>query len=147
MTLYTWLKFFHIVGLALFLFGHGITGGLSFAVRGAVTGSTRRLLQLSQRSAALFYPGLLIIIVTGVWMAFLGSWWRSGWVWAAIVILVLAVVGMGALSRPYYKAREAAAKSDQDVAVALDQARPGALAWIGAVALLLLVGLMVLKPF
>jgi uncharacterized membrane protein len=145
MTLYTWLKFFHLLGLVLFLFGHGMTAGASFALRSAVSAQTRQLLLLSQRTAALFYPGLLVIVVTGVWMAFLGSWWRSGWVWAAIVVLVIAIGAMAGLARPYYKAREA--KTDQDVGQELSRARPGLLAWIGAVALLLLVGLMVLKPF
>ena len=147
MTLYTWLKFFHLLGLTLFLFSHGISAGTSFAVRGAVSGMTHQLLVLSQRTAALFYPGLLVVVVTGVWMAFIGSWWSHGWVWAAIAVLVVTIGAMSALSRPYYMARQAAAKSDQDVAVALKQARPGLLAWIGSIALLLLVGLMVLKPF
>ncbi len=145
MSLYTWLKFFHLVGLVLFLFGHGMSAGASFALRGAVSGLTGRLLILSQRTAALYYPGLLVVVVTGVWMGFVGSWWRSGWIWAGIAVLVVTIGAMSALARPYYKAREA--KSDQDLAQELSRARPGLLAWIGAVALLLLVGLMVLKPF
>ena len=148
MTLYAWLKFFHLAGLTLFLFGHGVSSGASLALRGAVSGQTRQLLVLSQRSAIFYYPGLLVVVITGVWMAFVGSYWSRGWVWAAIVILVLTMGAMGALARPYYKARDAAGKSDQEeLGRALSQARPILLAWIGAVALVLLVGLMVLKPF
>ena len=146
MTLYAWLKLFHLLGLVLFLFGHGMTAGLSFAMHGQLSQQTRQLLVLSQRSAALYYPGLLVVVVTGVWMGFIGSWWSQKWIWAAIAVLVLSIGAMGALSRPYYKAREAAQKSDADTAKALREARPGLLAWIGAFALLLLVGLMVLKP-
>ena len=147
MTLYAVLKLFHILGLVLFLFAHGMSAGASFALRGQVTGQTRQLLVLSQRTAGLYYPGLLVVVITGVWMAFQGSYWSRGWVWAAIIVLVVAIGAMSALSRPYYKARQASTKSDQDVAQALTKARPGLLAGIGAVALLLLVWLMVLKPF
>lgn len=145
MTLYAGLLFFHILGLVLFLFAHGVTAGASFALRGQVSGQARQLLLLSQRSAALFYPGLLVVVITGVWMGFIGSYWSRGWIWAAIVVLVLTIVAMGALARPYYKARES--KTDQETATALSQAKPVVLAWIGAVALVLLVALMILKPF
>jgi len=93
-------------------------------------------------------PALLVVIVTGVWMAFLGSWWGRGWIWAAIVVLVALMSAMFiVVARPYYAARDSAGKSDQELAQALAPARPVAAVWIGSVGLLILVGLMVLKPF
>jgi len=139
-TLYAWLKFFHLAGLTLFLFGHGVSAGASLALRGTVSAQTRQLLVISQQSVMFYYPGLLVVVVTGVWMGFVGSYWSRGWVWAAIVILVLTIAAMTALARPYYKARDAAGKSDQELGQALSKTRPILLAWIGAVALLLLVG-------
>lgn len=147
MTLYAWLKFFHILGLVTFLLAHGVSAGASLALRGPVSGQTRQLLTLSQRSAMFFYPGLLFVIVTGVWMAFAGSFWGRSWLWAAIVVLVLVIGAMVFIARPYYMAREAAGKSDEELAQALSRTRPIAAAWVGGVALVLLVGLMVLKPF
>jgi uncharacterized membrane protein len=147
MTLYTWLKFFHLFGLTVFLFAHGVSGGASFALGTSASSTARQLLALSQRASFISNPGLLIVIITGVWMAFLGSWWGHGWVWAAIVILVALVVGMGLIARPYYMARDAARKSEEDLAQTLSRTRPQAAAWMGSVGLLLLVGLMVLKPF
>jgi len=147
MTLYVWLKFFHLVGLAAFLFAHGVSGGAAFALRGPLTANSRTLLRLSQTSSFISNPGLLLVIVTGVWMAFLGSWWGRGWIWAAVVILVLLLVAMGLIARPYYMARTAAGKSDEEVGQALSRTNPSAAAWVGGVGLLLLVGLMVLKPF
>ena len=32
-SLYSWLRFVHLLGLALFLFGHGITAGTSLTLR------------------------------------------------------------------------------------------------------------------
>lgn len=147
MTLYAWLKFFHIFGLAVFLFAHGVSGGASFGMRNSAPSTARQLLALSQRASFISNPGLLIVVITGVWMAFLGSWWGRGWLWAAIVILVALLVGMGLIARPYYLARDAARSSDEDLAQSLSRTRPQAAAWMGSVGLLLLVGLMVLKPF
>ena len=31
-----------------------------------------------------------------VWMGFLGSFWRTGWIWAAIAVLVVTMVAMSA---------------------------------------------------
>ena len=145
MTLYVWLKLFHLLGVVVFLFAHGVSGGASFAIGRSVEADTRRLLRISQISAMVSNPGLVLIVVTGVWMAFLGSYWSRGWVWAAVVILAVTIAGMALFARPYYAAREA--KSDDVLSKALTRLNPRAAAGVGAVALVLLVALMVLKPF
>lgn len=144
-SLYSWLRFLHIVGLVAFVMPHGVNAAVSFAVRGPVTAGTRRLLALSQQANFGSYPGLLLLVVTGVWMGFLGSWWGQKWIWTAIVVLVLVAVGMGALARPYYLAREA--KDDAAIGERLTRARPVAAAVVGGVGLLILIFLMVFKPF
>jgi len=145
-NLYAWLKFIHLVGLAVFLFGHGITAGSALALRGRPGPVvSRALLNVSIRSNALAYPGLLLLIATGVWMAFLGSFWRSGWIWTSIGVLVVLFAVMGALSVPYHRARDA---KEDDVAVetSLARARPIIVSWVGALGLLALIFLMVFKP-
>ena len=148
MTLYVGLKALHLLGLATFLFAHGVSGGTAFALRGPISAATRRWLRLSMVATMVADPALLVVIVTGVWMAFLGSWWGRGWIWAAIVVLVALIAAMFiVVARPYYAARDSAGKSDQELAQALAPARPVAAVWIGSVGLVILVGLMVLKPF
>jgi len=149
-SLYVWLKFFHLLGLGVFLFGHGISAGTSLVVRSrpveAVTGA---LLNASNRASAISYPGLLVLVVTGVWMGFAGSWWHAGWIWVAIGVLVATLVVMGALSVPYHQTRDALAKkeSGSEVENRLKQARPAALAAVGTLAVVILFFLMVFKPF
>ena len=149
-SLYVWLKFFHLLGLGVFLFGHGISAGASLLVRSrpvdAVTGT---LLGASARANAIAYPGLLVLLVTGVWMGFAGSWWHAGWIWAAIGVLVATLVVMGALSVPYHRTREALDKKESasDVEMRLKAARPVVLAASGSVGLVILFFLMVFKPF
>ena len=147
MTGYVWLKFFHLFGLALFLFGHGISGGASFALRSTAPASARQLLQLSQRSAIVANPGLLIVIITGVWMGFAGSWWGRGWIWAAVAVLVLLIGFMLFIARPYYLARDASGQPDDVLVQRLSRTRPLLAAVIGGVGLLILIALMVIKPF
>ena len=146
-SVYLWLKFFHVLGLGTFLFAHGVSGGASLALRGPVAAHSRGLLRLSQRSAMAANPGLLLVIVTGVWMGFAGHWWGQGWLWAAIVILVLLIAAMFFFARPYYQAREVTDQPDDVLADRLGQTRPLAATWIGSLGLLLLILLMVLKPF
>ena len=78
-SLYVWLKFFHVLGVGAFLMGHGVSAGTSFALRGRpLDAMSRTLLQLSIRAQLVAWSALGLIIVTGVWMGFVGSWWRTG---------------------------------------------------------------------
>ena len=138
--------FLHITGVGIFLFGHGISGGTSIALGWKPSlEASRALLQLSIWSARIMYPGLLLLLVTGVWMGFDGSWWGRGWIWASIVVLVVVASTMGFLSRHYHMAREA--KTDAEVTTNLAGVRPGAIALIGVAGLFVLFFLMVFKPF
>jgi len=146
-NLYVWLKFFHLFGLAAFLFAHGISGGASLLLRSSVSPDTRKLLHFSQRSSFISNPALLVIIITGIWMTFQANLWGRVWIWAGIVVLVAVLAAMGFISRPYYMAREAAKESDDVLAQRLSRARPIPALWIGAVGLVVLIFLMVFKPF
>ena len=146
-NLYVWLRFFHLFGLAVFLFAHGISGGASLLLRSPVSPDARKLLRLSQRSSFISNPALLIVIITGVWMAFEADLWGRAWIWVGIVVLVAVLGAMGFISRPYYIARDAAKESDDVLAQRLSRTRPIPALLIGAVGLAVLIFLMVLKPF
>jgi hypothetical protein len=148
-SFYFWLKFFHLLGVGVFLMGHGVSAGTSVALRGRPLDSvSRALLQISIRSQAIAYPGLFLILVTGVWMGFAGSWWRTGWIWTAIVVLVAVFIAMSALSIPYHRARaEKAEPSGAAADAPLARSRPLALLVIGVLGLVALIFLMVFKPF
>ena len=144
MSLYTWLLFVHLTGVATFLVAHGVSAAAAFVIRGQGGATTRPVLKLSQQSILIAYPALLVVVVTGVWMGFLGSFWRQGWIWAAIVVFVATMGAMSALARPYYQARKA---GDAEMSTYVAKTRPVALLWIGVASLLLLIALMTFKPF
>jgi hypothetical protein len=116
-------------------------------LRGSVSAESRKPLKLGQTSNFVSNPSLIVIIVTGVWMAFAGHWWGHVWPWASVVVLVAVIAAMFYIARPYYQAREAASQSDDALAQPLGRTRPVAALWIGGAAIVILVFLMVLKPF
>ena len=146
-SLYIWLKFVHVVGLGVFLFGHGISGGVSLVLKNKPgLDVSRALLMLSIWSYRITYPGLLLLLVTGVWMGFAGSWWRTGWIWTSIGVLVVVFAAMSFLSVAYHQAREAAG-NDTDLTQRIERTRPELAGAVGVIGLLVLYFLMVFKPF
>jgi hypothetical protein len=103
----------------------------------------------------------MFIIITGVAMGLQQNWWRFAWIWVALATLILAIGAMNGLSRPYHNVRVAVgvqaprgrrdepqpgAPSEQ-LAQVVARANPWLISVIGIVAILLLIWLMVLKPF
>jgi hypothetical protein len=76
-------------------------------------------------------PSLLVVIVTGVWMAFAGHWWGRGWIWTSLGVLVILLSAMGFIARRYYMAREATEPPDDVLIDRLRRSRPLAAIWIG----------------
>jgi hypothetical protein len=146
-NLYSWLRFLHLLGLAAFLLSHGVTIGASLAMRGPVSPASRGLLRLSSRTGSVAFPALGLMVVTGIWMAFAAHLWGKLWIWASIVVFVALVIGMGFIANGYRLARGPGAETDSVLEERLRQTRPIAALWIGGVGLLVILYLMVFKPF
>lgn len=154
----------HLLGLALFLLAHGVSMFLVVALRRERNPDRlRALLDLSLMSVPVSYVGLLLIVASGIWLGFVGGYWGQGWIWTAIVVLVATIVFMGAMGSIYFgKLRVAvglqpsrrtsqvtlgpvAPAAELDALLAKPQ--PGLTMIVGLLGLLILVWLMVLKPF
>jgi predicted integral membrane protein DUF2269 len=147
-VLYSWLLFVHVLSVGAFLFAHGVSGGASFMLRGPVTGTTRTLMRYSQMAGAVSNPAIILILITGVWMTIAGHWGSRVWPWLALGILIVSFAAMVFIARPYYMARDAGkGGSEEEVAAKLARTKPELAAAIGVVALVILFGLMVFKPF
>jgi hypothetical protein len=161
---HSWIVFVHVVGVILFLIGHGVSVFVAFQLRTERdVASVRTLLNLSRRSIALMSTGLIIWFLGGILAGFSGSWWTSGqlWIWASLVIAVVVVGMMTPMGRFYFnRIRTAVGVDPKTNAVdanfevdqgALDAAiasgNPVVLAVIGIGALVILAWLMVVKPF
>ena len=159
---YAWWVYLHIVGAFAFVFGHGASGLAAFRIRATRDpAQIRTLLDLSSMALGLTYVGLLLLLIGGIAAGIAGEHFSRGWIWAAIVILVVIIVAMYAMATPFYgQLRVAAGVRAKDPKVdpnpTIDQAqidtlaassRPMVLLAIGGVGLILILWLMVLKPF
>jgi len=111
---------------------------------------------LSGSSLTLFFISLVVLIAAGVVTGFLGKWWGDGWIWTALAILVAITVAMSVLARPYYKrirlvaealASGSEAVTDDQFVSILRSPMPFVLAAIGFAGLVVILWLMMFKPF
>jgi uncharacterized membrane protein len=159
---YGWWVFLHILGAFAFAFGHGASGLAAFRIRATRDpAQVRMLLDLSSMALGVTYVGLLLLLIGGIAAGLAGDHFSSGWIWAAIVILVLIIVAMYAMATPFYgQMRVAAGAKAKDAKVdpnpVVDQAaldatagsnRPAVLLAIGTIGFVLILWLMVIKPF
>jgi hypothetical protein len=121
----------------------------------------RSLTDLSKRTSNVMYAFLVLIIITGLFLGFQGRWWSHGWIWAALVLLIVTIGVMSALGRGYTAVRGAVGLpvragrevktmppvSPDELRRVVDAAPAGAMTAIGVVVLALLFWLMILKPF
>jgi MFS family permease len=163
MDFYPWIVFLHVLGAFGFVMGHGASAFVSVQLREERDRDRiAALLNLSRQSLGMTYGSLLLLIVAGVIAGFAGEWWGADWLWAAIVLLVLMLVAMYGMATPYYRAvREAAGirpihapdtapapdPSPQQLDALLTSSRPMQIMGIGSIGLLLIIWLMVVKPF
>lgn len=162
-----WLALVHVLGVFAFLIAHGASVAVAFKLRGERDPvRIGALLDLSRAYTGALYGALLVILVGGIAAGITGGWWTSGrlWIWAAVVLLVVTVVGMYLVSMPHFndirhaigqatyddvrKGRQPPPPgSEAELVRLLDSSRTMAGAAIGFGGLALIGWLMVVKPF
>ena len=152
--LYQWVVYVHILAVFAFLLAHGTATAITFKLRGErQIERIRVLLDLSQSMSMLGRVSLLLLVLAGIILGFMGNWWGHGWIWTALILLVLMSVAMGVLaSRPLAQARQLLAASttaqvDQRLSTLLAAPNPVALSVIGGVGIAIILWLMMFKPF
>lgn len=164
MNLYPWVVYLHLVGVLAFVLAHGASVMVALRLRNErQTDRIRALLDLSRTSISLMYVGLLILLVGGVAAAFGGDYWGKLWIWTSIAVLVAVLALMYVRATSYYARVRAAvgirpynapkdAPDPAPVAAAeldaiLSGGRAFELTGIGGLGLLVILWLMVAKPF
>ena len=161
---YNWIVFLHVTGAFAFVLTHGVSAGVALKLRQERdVARVQALLELSNTATQGMYVGLLLLLIGGITAAFMAGLWGRGWIWTAIVLLVVMIAFMYARASRYYgELRRAAGlewyipgkgqgKSGDpnpgDLGRLLASSRPIELAVGGAVGLLAIIWLMVMKPF
>ena len=164
MEWYPWVVFVHVAAAFLFVMGHGASMWASDQIRRERDPvRIRTLLELSSRSLGLVYGALLTLLIAGIVAGIMGNHFSRGWIWAAIVVLVAIGVLMYVLASRYYgQVREAVGLrgyqtpkdapdptpvSPEELAVLVDTRRADVIGLIGVIGLLVLLWLMIFKPF
>jgi hypothetical protein len=152
--LYQWIVYVHILAVFAFLLAHGAATAITFKLRGErQIERIRALLDLSQSMSILGRVSLLVLLLAGIILGFMGAWWGHGWIWTALILLVLMSVAMSLLaSRPLLQARQVLAaktapEEDQQFRALLAAPNPAALSVIGGVGIAIILWLMQFKPF
>jgi len=162
--MYLWLVYVHAISVILFVLMHGASHSVLLRIRHERTPDRlRALFDLSSSTYNLMFLGLALVVVFGVAAGVAGSWWGTGWIWAALVLGVVVSATMfflaqrsfgplrRALGMPLFSGDKAQppapAASDDEIAAlaAAVQPLPMTIAGIGGLAIFM--WLMLFKPF
>ena len=160
MIQYQWLVFLHLVGVFGFLLAHGASAMVSFRLRAERdVNAIRALLYLSSSALMVSFYSLIVLLVGGVGAGFVGHWWSSGWIWAALGVFVVVWGLMSAFSgRTMRQARLVVGftgpgrptkepGTPEQIAAALAATNPWLGLLTGGIGLLIILWLMLFKPF
>ena len=140
-----------------------MSAGVALKLRGERELSrVQALLDLSQAAINWMYVSILVLLIAGVAAAFIAGLWGKGWIWAAIVLLVLMFAAMYARATTWFSDLRRAAGQGYSVmrkgaqpaerpdtaklATLTTSSRPIEIAAIGYGGLVLILWLMVMKP-
>src|SRR5438445_634824 len=143
---------------------HGVSAGVALRLREErELPRIQALLDLSNVATQGLYIRLVILLIGGITAAFMAGLWGRGWIWAAIALLVALIAFMYVRATPYYGAVRRAAGlgyyiigkggggpepvNTGDLGRLLGSSRATELTAVGTIGLLLIVWLMVMKPF
>jgi hypothetical protein len=158
-----WLRFAHILGAFTFVFAHGVSAFSAIKLRGERDPArVTALLDLSKLSLPVTDGAILLLLVTGIAGGFVGGYWGHLWIWLAIGVLVFLFAFMSvrgvrhhdalrhALGMAGFYDHKGAVIPDADpdaLARELDSPRALELAAVGGIGLVVILYLMVFKPF
>jgi hypothetical protein len=159
-----WLVFIHVLSAITFFLAHGASAAMVFKVRSETDlARLRAMLDLSISTFKLYALSFLIMGLTGLTMPFLIHIWSKVWIWLSIILILFVAVWMGLVNEkqikqlrrlvglPYMQGnREYPAESPaspQEVSALLKKINPYQWALVGYGVPVLVLWLMIFKPF
>lgn len=167
-NLHTWIVFIHVAGVLIFLLAHGVSAAVALRLRTErEPAAVRTLVDLSRRSMMVMSVGALMWLVAGIIAGFTGNggagWWTSGtyWIWVSLALAIAIIIVMTPWGRIYLNRVRGAVGVDVKTGAvdptyqvnpatldaAIASGKPELLAAIGVGSVLLILWLMVFKPF
>ena len=101
--MYLFLKFLHVVATFSFMMSHGASVAFSFRLkREKELSRIQAMLDLSASMWVLFMLSLLLILIIGIILSFMGDWWSEGWVWVSMISFLVVTIWMFYLGQKEY---------------------------------------------
>jgi MFS family permease len=159
-----WIIFLHVVGAFLFVAGHGVSVAVIYRIRTERDPARiQAYLDLSSWSLGLAGVGLLLILVFGIIAGVVAGSFGRAWIWVSLVLFIV----IGGLMTPFggiplskvrfaLGQRTRGMKPDEpdptplppdQIRAMLESLRPGLLAAIGGGGFVVILYLMMFKPF
>lgn len=163
MDLYGWVVFVHAATILLFFVAHGTSMAVAFKLKNETDPArVRALLDLSRFSLGV-PAGVLIVVglATGILAGFMGGHWGRAWIWISLVLLVAIGGAMTPLAsfrlQPIRtaagmpssgpKPAEAQPEDPEEMRRLIAAWNPLPVAAMGLVGFLVILWLMLVKPF
>jgi uncharacterized membrane protein len=155
---YTYWVLLHLLGVLGLLGTHGVSTFVLYRIRTVAPDREKiaELIAFSGSTVIPMYISLLILLVGGVGAALKVSYLSKPWIVISIVILVVILVVMYGLARPFFRRVTAACgirpsgvprASDEELIELARNPRAHVISAVGIGGLLIIVFLMVTKPF
>lgn len=154
--MHRWWVFLHIAGAFGFLMAHGVSAYVTLRLpKERDPARVSQLLELSASSVGFMWNSIGLLLIGGIAAGFTGHFWGQGWIWAAIVILLVVMAAMYAMGTTWAKrlrtisgamVEGTEAVSRPQFEEILRSKRPYTIAAIGFVGLLAILWLMIFKP-
>jgi hypothetical protein len=158
--MYIWVVYLHLVVIFIFLIQHAAEIWVSFKLReqkepGGIFATYSFMPANNVRNLRITYS---LIIITGIAAGFITSWWRQGWMWTALAVMIVIWIVMRRVSSVYLYAVDAIAehalKNSEDPS-AMEKFRselqsrkePELLSATSVIGGLIILWLMMFKPF
>ena len=160
--MYRFVVFLHVASVLIFMLSHGASAAVAFRLKKvSELQEVRALLTLSSSTFNTFYGSFLLLLGAGVAAGFMKHLWGKGWLWTSLGLFILITISMLTMATPHFRALRKASGMEyyerkrmpaqeprpEEVAVLLKSSLPTTISLIGTIGILIILWLMIYKPF
>ena len=158
--MYNWIVFLHVTVIFIFLVQHAaeIISTFKFRAQKEPEGIAAIYSFMPNNGSRNLRITYSLIIVTGIAAGFISTWWRQGWMWTALGVMIVIWIVMNRVGGNYLTAVDAItdhAVKNKDDKTAIDKFRsdlkarrePEIMTVTSVIGGLIILWLMMFKPF
>ena len=158
--MYNWVVYLHVAVIFIFLIQHAAEILVTFKLRQqkepeGIFATYAFMLDNNTRNLRITYS---LIIISGVAAGFISTWWRQGWMWTALGVMIMIWIVMSRVGSNYLNAVDAItdhALQNKDDTSAIDKFRsdlkarrePEIMTITSVIGGAIILWLMMFKPF